>query len=76
VTAPGEDILAWLENTIRASDLPRDDQFRDLAVLVRHNWIPYRDGEDGPSCATCGTPFPCFALRGMAGRYGWTEGER
>lgn len=76
MTAEGGDILAWLENAIRTSELPRADQFRDLEVLARHNWIPYREGEDGPRCAMCEAPFPCFAIRGMASRYGWTGGER
>lgn len=71
-----ENIIDWTEGAIRASGRPRETQFNDLAILARHNWVPYRDGEDGPRCATCGGPFPCFAVRGMAARYGWTEVER
>lgn len=66
-TAQGEDILAYLGRVVREGSRP-DERKRDLAVLGRHTGVE--------SCDICEAPFPCYALRGMAARYGWTEGER
>ena len=72
MSAPGGDILAWLENAIRQARLPRGAMFIDLGILPRHMATIVDHGEQS-HCIVDGQTFPCITIQNLAKGYGWTE---
>ncbi|MGW7331216.1 hypothetical protein ACWGIU_21995 [Streptomyces sp. NPDC054840] len=64
-----------LEDAIRESGVPRPLMFRDLDLLVNHNWVPYREGEETPRCLWSGDRFPCLTIQRLAADYGLVVDE-